>query len=81
MTVSISNLHVSEETTLSPEQLSALLIEARHAAGYSVEDLAVTTGLVSDEIESIENGSDADPAKVKRIALALKVPVSAIRAS
>jgi hypothetical protein len=37
----------------------------------------VTCGLVSNEIVEIENGANADPAKLKRIAAALQVPVSA----
>jgi transcriptional regulator with XRE-family HTH domain len=36
----------------------------------------VTCGLVVNEIEEIESGEDADPAKLKRIASALQVPLS-----
>jgi transcriptional regulator with XRE-family HTH domain len=34
----------------------ASLKDARLAKGYSVEDLAVTTGLTVAEIEAVENG-------------------------
>lgn len=45
----------------------------RGSFGYSVDDLAETVGLTSDEIVAIEAGNDNDPAKIKRIAAALKV--------
>ena len=76
MTISISNLSTANGTTLSPQNLASAVTEARLALGYSIDDLAITTGLVGDEIVRIENGTDADPAKLKRIAAALKVPVS-----
>lgn len=79
MTVSISNFHASSHNTLSPDQVALLISQARQAAGYSVEELSVTTGLVNDEIVDIENGTDLDPAKLKRVAAALKVPVSVLR--
>lgn len=50
----------------------------RESAGYSIEDLAVTCGLANTEISAIEDGDDADPAKLRRIAAALQVPVSAL---
>ena len=76
MTISMNDFASANGTKLSPQPIAAAVSEARHAAGYSVDDLAVTTGLVNDEILGIENGTDADPAKLKRIASALKVPVS-----
>ncbi|MGA1804547.1 helix-turn-helix domain-containing protein [Rhizobium sp. HT1-10] len=45
----------------------------RGSFGYSVDDLAETVGLTADEIVAIEAGNDNDPAKIKRIASALKV--------
>ncbi|KQY45806.1 MULTISPECIES: helix-turn-helix domain-containing protein [Rhizobium/Agrobacterium group] len=50
----------------------------RESAGYSIEDLAVTCGLANTEIAAIEDGSDADPAKLRRIAAALQVSVAAL---
>ncbi|PSS59985.1 XRE family transcriptional regulator [Ensifer sp. NM-2] len=44
---------------------------ARKARGYSIEDLSVTCGLTINEIAKIESGDDADPSKLRRIALAL----------
>ncbi|WP_105382033.1 helix-turn-helix domain-containing protein [Neorhizobium alkalisoli] len=76
MTISINNFASANGTTLSPQHIASAVAEARRAMGYSIDELAVTTGLVSDEILRVENGMDADPAKLKRIAAALQVPVS-----
>ncbi|ACP23101.1 hypothetical protein NGR_b16500 (plasmid) [Sinorhizobium fredii NGR234] len=46
---------------------------AREAARYSLEDLAVTCGLTVGEIVQIEQGEDTDPARVKRVSIALKI--------
>ncbi|MDO6966358.1 helix-turn-helix domain-containing protein [Rhizobium alvei] len=42
-------------------------------AGYSIENLAVTCGLTTSEIEDIENGLDDNPARLARVANALKI--------
>ena len=76
MTISINNFASANGTTLSPQPIASAVAEARRAMGYSIDELAVTTGLVSDEIVRVESGMDADPAKLKRIAAALQVPVS-----
>lgn len=46
----------------------------RKARGYSIKDLAVTCGLSVGEITGIENGEDADPGRLRRIAAALRLP-------
>ncbi|CCM74501.1 helix-turn-helix domain-containing protein [Rhizobium mesoamericanum] len=76
MSISLSNLDASKATAVSAVNVAAAVRAAREAVGYSVDDLAVTCGLVVNEIEEIESGEDADPAKLKRIATALQVPVS-----
>ncbi|WP_192182603.1 helix-turn-helix domain-containing protein [Mesorhizobium amorphae] len=50
----------------------------RETRGYSVEELSLTCGLSVHEIADIENGKDADPSKLRRIALALQVPESVL---
>lgn len=45
----------------------------RDAFGYSLEELAVTSGLATSELVELENG-DADPAKLARLASALGLP-------
>jgi transcriptional regulator with XRE-family HTH domain len=81
MTVSINNFEVCKDSMLAPGQIASLVAEARRAVGYSVDDLAVTTGLVNDEIIGIENGTDLDPSKLKRVATALKLPFSGVQAA
>lgn len=77
MTVSISNIKASQSGAVISGQVARAVVEARVAAGYSIDELALTTGLVHDEIVGVEEGSNADPSKVKRIAAALKMPPSA----
>jgi len=76
MSISLSNLDASKATGVPAMNVAAAVRAAREAVGYSVDDLALTCGLVVNEIEEIESGEDADPAKLKRIASALQVPVS-----
>ncbi len=76
MSISISNFNSADGAKLSPQPIASAVSEARRAVGYSIEELAVTTGLVNDEILRIEEGRDADPVKLKRIAAALQVPLS-----
>ena len=76
MSISLSNLDASKATAVSAVNVAAAVRAAREAVGYSLDDLSVTCGLVVNEIEEIESGEDADPAKLKRIASALQVPLS-----
>ncbi|MDM9626456.1 helix-turn-helix domain-containing protein [Rhizobium sp. S152] len=76
MSISLNNLDESNATAVSAFDVASAVKAAREGVGYSVDDLAVTCGLVAGEIEDIESGEDADPAKLKRIAAALQVPVS-----
>ncbi|MBU2147007.1 MAG: helix-turn-helix domain-containing protein [Alphaproteobacteria bacterium] len=46
----------------------------RESRGYAVEELALTCGLATTEIATIEAGDDADPGRLRRIAHALGVP-------
>lgn len=61
---------------IDSSQIGTKVRAARETVGYSIEDLAVTCGLANAEIEEIEDGHDADPAKLKRIASALQLPTS-----
>ena len=77
------SIAVNNFDNLGPDAVSAGTVASRvkayrESAGYSIEDLAVTCGLANSEIEAIEDGSDADPAKLRRIATALQVSVSAL---
>jgi transcriptional regulator with XRE-family HTH domain len=50
----------------------------RESIGYTVEQLALTCGLAVGEITAIEDGSDTDPGKLRRIASALGLPEQAL---
>ncbi|MBW9116086.1 helix-turn-helix transcriptional regulator [Rhizobium cauense] len=78
MSISLSNLDASKATAVSAMNVASAVRAAREAVGYSVDDLAVTCGLVVNEIEEIESGVDSDPARLKRIAAALQVPLSSL---
>ena len=57
---------------------SSSLRAMRETRGYSLEELSLTCGLAVGEIEDIENGRAADPAKLRRIAAALRLPQDAL---
>lgn len=46
----------------------------REATGYTLEQLAVTSGLAMTELTEIEAGTTSDPAKLARLASALGLP-------
>nr|WP_145641634.1 helix-turn-helix domain-containing protein [Neorhizobium alkalisoli] len=48
------------------------LREARLAKGYSLEEVAVTTGLTTEEIDAAERGIPAQEQHVERIEHALR---------
>lgn len=58
---------------VSPHSLA--LKKAREAAGYSLEDLAIATGLTQEEIFSVETGFDENEGRRGRMAAVLKVKV------
>lgn len=62
-------------------KLGAAIKRSRESAGYSVDDLSVTTGLTEVEISKIELGADSDPGKLQRIASALQVSPQTFTAS
>jgi transcriptional regulator with XRE-family HTH domain len=74
MTYAMSNLDVS--TCRGRLDIGNSVRQFREAMGYSVEDLSLTCGLTGAEITKIELGADVDPAKLRRIAAALRVPTS-----
>lgn len=63
------------ETVVAAVAAGTNLVRAlRESVGYSVDELALTCGLVTGEIAAIEAGKDADPGKLRRIAHALGLP-------
>jgi len=74
MSISMSNFDTAVKTGISADRVSAILTEARQERSYTLEQLAVTTGLTVDELKAVEDGGVTDPALVQRIASALGLP-------
>ncbi|ASR10633.1 transcriptional regulator (plasmid) [Rhizobium leguminosarum bv. viciae] len=53
--------------------VGALFAEARAARGYSLDDVAETTGLTVAEVTALENDVDYDVSRIRRTAAALGV--------
>ncbi|WP_395515588.1 helix-turn-helix domain-containing protein [Pseudorhizobium flavum] len=78
MSISMSNFAPAVKTGISADRISAILSEARQERSYTLEQLAVTTGLTVDELKAVEDGGVTDPALVQRIASALGLPPAAL---
>lgn len=75
MTISVSHPHSSDQThTPFAQKIAA----ARTSSGYTIEQLAITCGLTTQEIEALENGTDSNPSHIQRVAAALQIPLSNI---
>ncbi|MCB1445986.1 MAG: helix-turn-helix transcriptional regulator [Rhizobiaceae bacterium] len=72
MTISLNHLDTSNSTIIDAASVSERVKLGRKAAGYSIDDLAVTCGLTADEISRIEDGVEIDLQHLKRIAPALQ---------
>ena len=69
------NSHSAHEAVSAAVAAGSNALRAvRESIHYSVEDLAIASGLARSEIDEIENGNFADEAKLRRIANALKLP-------
>lgn len=77
MSICMNNFEVAADQQVSAEQLAAAVTEARNAIGYSMEQLAITTGLTIDELTAVESGGGAEPALLQRIAGGLGLPAAA----
>jgi transcriptional regulator with XRE-family HTH domain len=78
MSISLSNLDKSNAQPIPSVNVAVVVRTAREAIGYSIDDLAVTCGLLVAEIQDVESGEDVDPAKLKRIAAALQLPLASL---
>lgn len=77
MSISLNNLDQSGSAAFYMDAVGGKVKALRESVGYSIEDLAVTCGLTNSEISDIEEGRDDDPVKLRRIASALQVSLSA----
>ncbi len=76
MTLSIREFNGSNIETAFVGGIGHILKQAREKVGYSVDDLAETSGLTSAEIAAVENGADRDEARIRRIAAALRFDIN-----
>lgn len=53
-----------------------IISAVRQAVGYSIDELAVASGLSAGEIETVEANPSVDPDLLARIATALGIPAS-----
>lgn len=80
MSISMNNFEAAVEKDVLSAKAGEAVAEARQAVGYSLEQLAVTTGLTVDELTAIESGVAADPAQLQRVASGLGLPAAAFLA-
>ncbi len=65
-------------TSLTTISAGDAVRKTREAAGYSIEQLSIASGLTAAEIQAIESGEDKEPSRLGRIASALQVPLSTL---
>jgi DNA-binding XRE family transcriptional regulator len=75
---STAKLDTFSESETEVARDHSIVRAARETRGYSLEELSLACGLATNEIADIENGKNADPLKLRRIASALRLPESAL---
>ncbi|MFN7026150.1 MAG: helix-turn-helix domain-containing protein [Pseudorhizobium sp.] len=80
MSISINNFEPAGDKNGAAVHVAAAVAEARQAVGYTVEQLALTTGLTVDELNAIENGEGVEPSLLQRVATGLGLPAAAFLA-
>ncbi len=75
MTISVSQPERDQHTNAP---FANKILTARTRAGYTVDQLAVTCGLTTGEIKALEDGTDSDPTRIRRVAAALHLPVETV---
>ena len=78
MNISLNHLDNSKDMIIDVASVSERVKLGRKAAGYSIDDLAVTCGLTVDEISRIEDGIEIDMQHLKRIAPALQTSLDSL---
>jgi len=76
VTISLNRLDKMESHAAGVSFIGGRVRAIRQSVGYSIDELALTCGLTNSEIAGVEEGLDADPARLKRIAAALQVSLS-----
>jgi transcriptional regulator with XRE-family HTH domain len=78
MTISLKRMDELDQDAADASSVGGRIRSIRQTVGYSIDNLAETCGLTGQEITDIEDGQDADPARLKRIAAALQVTVESL---
>ena len=78
MNISLKNLDQYDNVIFDAAQVGNRVKSGRQAAGYSIDDLAVTCGLTNAEIARVEDGIEIDMQHLKRIAPALQMSVDSL---
>ena len=76
MSISMSNFETATEKSISPRDAASAVAQARETVGYTIDQLAVTTGLTAEELTAIERGEGIDAPRLQRIAAALGLPAT-----
>lgn len=76
MSISMSNFETATEKSISPQNAASAVAQARETVGYTIDQLAVTTGLTAEELTAIERGEEIDASRLQRIAAALGLPAT-----
>jgi hypothetical protein len=79
MPYTFGNIEDSSIPASRPNVIGETISSARRAAGYSLEQVAVTSGLTELEISKVEAGREGDQRVVTRIAKALGIARTACR--
>lgn len=78
MNISVNHLDQSQVHVTDVLYVGNRVKQTRLAAGYSLDDLAVTCGLTSAEITRIEDGIEIDMQHLRRIAPALQISIESL---
>ncbi len=65
------NMMTKMHGTAGSPAATELLHSARVSRGYSIDDVALTSGLTADEVQAVESGADDDAARIARVAAAV----------
>jgi transcriptional regulator with XRE-family HTH domain len=76
MPISAQNSHT--DTSINPYLPRLSLKTIREMRGYTIDNLAVTSGLTWQEIADVENGRASDIRLLRRMATALRVSLESL---
>lgn len=74
-----ADAHLRSDDTAENATHIVKVADIRRKRGYSLTDLAVTSGLTEKEILEIEEGGATDVAYLQRLAAALQVQITELR--